>query len=339
MMRAITIAKPGGPEVLQFSELPIPTPGIEQILVKVHATALNRADISQRRGTYPPPADHSPILGLEMAGEVIAVGEEVSGFNVGDRIFGLLDGGGYAEYCLIDAHMALPMPGQWSYEEAAAIPEVFLTAQTCLFQLGDLKSGESILIHAGGSGVGTAAIQMARQIGATVYVTAGSLAKIDRAIKLGAHAGIDYHTQDFVDVIKELTHDAGVDVIIDSIGGDYFAKNLNCLKTDGRLIQIAKMSGENGVIRLGLVIMKRLQIKGSTMRSRPLAEKRAITQRFREQWLPLLINGSIKPVIDMIFPFEQVQDAHEYLETNQSFGKVILSFDLPSDVRHYPPAS
>lgn len=339
MMRAITIAKPGGPEVLQFSELPIPTPGPDQLLVKVRATALNRADIAQRRGTYPPPPDHSPILGLEMAGEVVDLGENVSGFKAGDRVFGLLDGGGYAEYCLIDAQMALPMPEHWSYEEAAAIPEVFLTAQTCLFQLGNLKAGELILIHAGGSGVGTAAIQMAHHIGATVYVTAGSLAKIDRAIKLGANAGIDYHTQDFVEVIKELTHDAGVDLIIDSIGGDYFAKNLNCLKTDGRLIQIAKMSGENGVIRLGLVITKRLQIKGNTMRSRPLAEKRAITQRFREQWLPLLVNSTIKPVIDMIFPIEQVQDAHEYLETNQSFGKVVLSFDLPADVRHYPPSS
>lgn len=339
MMRAIIITKPGGPEVLEFSELAIPTVGPGQLLVKIHATALNRADISQRRGTYPPPADHSPLLGLEMAGEVAAVGDQVLGFTEGDRVFGLLDGGGYAEYCLIDAQMALPIPPQWSYEEAAAVPEVFLTAQTCLFQLGNLKPGESILIHAGGSGVGTAAIQMAHHIGATVYVTAGSLAKVDRAIKLGADVGIDYHTQDFVDVIKELTHDSGVDVIIDSIGGDYFAKNLNCLKTDGRLIQIAKMSGENGVIRLGLVIMKRLQIKGNTMRSRPLAEKRAITQRFAQDWLPLLIEGRIKPVIDMIYPFEQVQDAHEYLETNQSFGKVVLSFDLPSDVRHYPPVS
>lgn len=323
-MRAIVITQPGDADVLGIAELAVPKPKATELLIKVHATALNRADISQRRGSYPPPPGHCEILGLEIAGEVAETGNDVTGFKPGDKVFGLVDGGGYAEYCVIDANMAMTVPEGWAYEQAAAIPEVFLTAHVCLFQLGELQAYESVLIHAGGSGVGTAAIQMAHAIGAKVYVTAGSAEKIRRCVELGADAGIHYKKEDFALALQPLTQNQGVDVILDCIGMEYFARNLSSLKTEGRLIQIAAMTGSKCEVFLGQIIMKRLQIKGNTMRSRPLVEKQHITREFIQQWLPLLADGTLKPVIDSIVPFEQVQEAHRYLESNHNFGKVIL---------------
>jgi tumor protein p53-inducible protein 3 len=324
-MRAVTFTTPGNAEVLQLTQVDTPQPRPNELLVKVHATALNRADLSQRRGSYPPPSGHSSILGLEMAGEVVSWGNEVNGFKKGDRVFGLIDGGGYAEYCVIDQQMAMHIPNAWNYEYAAAIPEVFLTAQVCLFQLGELQKNQSSLIHAGGSGVGTAAIQMAKQTGAIVFITAGNIEKINKCLELGADVGINYKTEDFVTVINAHTKNVGVDVIVDPVGGDYFPRNLTLLKKEGRLIQLATMGGEPKEIPLRLIIMHRLQIKGNAMRSRSLEQKRQITAEFSERWLPLLISGKIKAVIDSVFPIEKVQDAHRYLESNKNFGKVILS--------------
>ena len=323
-MQAVTFTIPGNPEVLTITQQDSPQPRPNELLVKVHATALNRADLSQRRGSYPPPAGHSPILGLEIAGEVVGWGSAIKDFKKGDRVFGLVDGGGYAEYCVIDQNMAMSIPNEWNYEYAAAIPEVFLTAQVCLFQLGELQKNQSVLIHAGGSGVGTAAIQLAKQIGATVFITAGNTEKIQKCLSLGANIGINYKTEDFVTVINTQTNNLGVDVIIDPVGGDYFSRNLTLLKKEGRLIQIAAMGGKTAEIPLRLIVMHRLQIKGNAMRSRPLEQKRQITAEFRERWLPLLVAGKIKAVIDSVFPIEKVQDAHRYLESNQNFGKVIL---------------
>lgn len=326
-MRAVTLTGFGGPEVLTVSDVPTPTPGPEQLLVRVRATALNRADTLQRRGQYPPPPGDSEVLGLELAGEVEAWGGAVSGFRKGQRVFGLVGGGGYAQYALLDHRMAMEIPAGWSFEQAAAVPEVFFTANETVFVLGGLKPGEAVLIHAGGSGVGTAAIQMARFIGATVYVTAGSPEKIERCLALGAHAGINYKTQDFAEEIRRLTGGAGVDVVQDFLGASYFARNLSVLKNGGRLILVALMGGAKVEADLSLIMRKRIHVIGSVMRSRPLADKREITRRFQERWLPALVSGAIKPIIDSVYPLDKVREAHIAMEENRNFGKIILRID------------
>ncbi len=326
-MKAVILKGFGGPEVLTLTDVPKPVPGPQQLLVRVHATALNRADMLQRRGKYPPPPGESEILGMEIAGEIAEIGSEVSDFKIGQRVFGLVGGGGYAEYCLIDPAMAMSIPDNWPYTEAAAVPEVFFTANETVFVLGDLKSGESILIHAAGSGVGTAAVQMAHYVGATVYGTAGGIEKIDRIISLGATAVINYKTADFVAEIMRLTQNQGVDVIEDFIGADYFARNLSLLKTAGRLIEVGLMGGSRTEIDLSLILSKRLQIKGSMMRMRSLEDKRAITKRFQERWLPVLITGKIKPIIHAVLPLEKVAEAHQLMESNQNFGKIVLTIN------------
>src|SRR5215470_68347 len=242
-MQAITFETPGEPEVLRLTEVPDPVPGPEQLLVRVRATALNRADTLQRRGQYPPPPGESDILGLELAGEVEAVGTMTQGFRVGDRVFGLVGGGSYAEKAVIDYRMAMPIPAHWSFVEAAAVPEVFLTANETLFTLGQLAPGETVLIHAGASGVGTAGIQMAHHIGARVFATAGSSDKIARITALGAEAGINYKTEDFATRVRELTNRAGVELVQDFIGAAYWQRNLQCLKVDGRLVLVGLMGG------------------------------------------------------------------------------------------------
>ena len=324
-MQAITVSAPGGPEVLRLTTVPDPTPTAEQILVRVRATALNRADVMQRMGQYPSPPGESDILGLELAGEVEAVGVAVKDIAPGDRVFGLVGSGGYAEKAVIDARMAMPIPAGWSFAQAAAVPEVFFTAQETLFTLGGLQEGETVLIHAAASGVGTAGIQMARETGARVLVTAGSADKIQRCVELGASAGCNYKEQDFAEWVKEVTNGQGVDVIEDFIGAAYWERNLRSLKTGGRLVLVGLMGGVKIEANLGLLMTKRLQVFGSVLRSRPLADKIAITQRFRTKWLPLLVAGRIKPIIDRIFPFAQVADAHRYMEENRNFGKIILS--------------
>lgn len=324
MMKAITRNGDGGPEVLQLSEVSPPQPTETQLLVNVEATALNRADLIQRRGGYPPPPGESEILGLEIAGTVSAMGKSVTGFNEGDQVFGLVGGGGYAEQAVIDYRMAMFIPDGWNFEDAAAVPEVFFTANENIFTLGRLSTGEAILIHAGGSGVGTAGIQIACHAGARVFVTAGTSDKIHNCQTLGAIAGINYKQSDFVTEIERLTDGEGVDVVLDFIGAPYLARNLQILKTKGRLLQVGLLGGSTTEIDLGMVMRKRLQVIGSVMRPQSLDEKISITQRFVQRWLPALKEGTLQPVIDSVYPLAQVREAHQYMEANRNFGKIIL---------------
>ena len=323
-MKAIIRTGDGGAEVLQLSEVPTPIPTATQLLVDVHATALNRADLIQRRGGYPPPAGDSEILGLEIAGTVAAVGRAVEGVSEGDRVFGLVGGGGYAAQAVIDYRMAMPIPDSWSFEAAAAVPEVFFTANENIFTLGELTADETILIHAGGSGVGTAGIQISRHAGANVFVTAGTSEKIHKCKTLGAIEGINYKTTDFVAEIEHLTGGEGVDVVLDFIGAPYLERNLSILKTKGRLLQVGLIGGATTEIDLGTLMRKRLKIIGSVMRPQSIDEKIAITQRFVDRWLPELKRGVLKPVIDSVFPLAEVRQAHTYMEANRNFGKIIL---------------
>ncbi|MYF98978.1 NAD(P)H-quinone oxidoreductase [Candidatus Poribacteria bacterium] len=323
-MKAVTRIDDGGPEVLQLDDVPPPQPTETQLLVNVRATSLNRADLIQRRGGYPPPQGESEILGLEIAGTVLGMGTKVNGFNEGDRVFGLVGGGGYAEQAVIDYRMAMLIPNGWSFEEAAAVPEVFFTANENIFTLGRLSAGETILIHAGGSGVGTAGIQIATHTGARVFVTAGTDDKIANCKSLGAMEGINYKKSDFVDEIDRLTDVEGVDVVLDFIGAPYLQRNLQILKTKGRLLQVGLMGGSATEIDLGIVMRKRLQVIGSVMRPQSLEEKIAITQRFVERWLPELKEGKLRPVIDSVYPLTEARQAHEYMEANRNFGKIIL---------------
>ncbi len=324
MMKAIIRTGDGGPEVLQLTDVPSPEPTETQLLVDVKATALNRADLLQRRGAYPPPPGESEILGLEIAGTVSAIGSAVQGFSKNDNVFGLVAGGGYAEQTVLDYRMAMAIPGEWRFEEAAAIPEVFFTANENIFTLGRLTAGETILIHAGGSGVGTAGIQIAKHAGARVFATTGTPEKIENCITLGATAAINYKQSDFVAEIEKLTDGEGVDVVLDFIGAPYLNRNLQILKVKGRLLQVGLMGGSTTEIDLGVIMRRRLQVIGSVMRPQSLYEKIDITQRFVERWLPELKNGTLRPVIDKVFPLAQASQAHEYMEDNRNFGKIIL---------------
>ena len=326
-MKAITFATYGGPDVLRLEDVAEPTPTADELLVRVRASALNRADTMQRRGHYPPPPGESDILGLELAGEVEAVGANAGGFKPGDRVFGLVGGGAYAEKACIDHRLAMPIPDDWDFVKAAAVPEVFFTANETLFTLGRLDKGETVLIHAGASGVGTAGIQMARQAGARVLVTAGSEEKVARTVALGAEAGINYKTTDFAARVLELTDGAGVDLVQDFIGAAYWQNNLKCLKTAGRLVLVGLMGGAKVEADLGLIMRKRLQVIGSVMRSQPLANKIAITERFRSRWLPELESGRLQPLIDTSFPLAEAAAAHQYMEDNRNVGKIMLVMD------------
>lgn len=323
--RAVVFDGHGGVEVMRIAAVPRPEPGPEDLLVRVRASALNRADLLQRAGEYHPPPGESQIAGVEIAGEVEAWGESVQGFRRGDRVMGLVGSGGYAEHCLLDAGMAVPVPDAWSWTEAAAVPESFYTADTTLFELGELGPGQTLLLHAAASGVGTACIQLAREVGARVFCTAGSDEKIARCLELGADAGVNYKTHDFVDAVRAWT--GGVDVVEDFIGIPYLGRNLSVLNDGGRLVQVGLMGGWAGEVDLLPVVLRRLQIKGSAMRPRPLADKRAITRKFRDRWLPLFLEGRLRPVVDSVFPFEKVADAHERMEANRNFGKIVLTLD------------
>ncbi|MCE2414392.1 NAD(P)H-quinone oxidoreductase [Candidatus Poribacteria bacterium] len=323
-MKAIIRTGDGGPEVLQIGEVPSPNPTETQVLVDVHATALNRADMIQRRGGYPPPPGDSEILGLEIAGTVSAMGSAVKGVSKGDRVFGLVGGGGYAEQAVIDYRMAMPMPDEWTFEQAAAVPEVFFTASDNIFTQGGLSTGEAILIHAGGSGVGTAGVQISHRAGAKVFVTAGTSEKIENCKALGAVEGINYKETDFVAEILRLTDGQGVDVVVDFIGATYLERNLSVLKTKGRLLQLGLISGSVTEINLNTVMRKRLQLIGSVLRTRSIDEKIGVTQRFMDSWLPELKSGKIRPIIDTVFPLAEAGKAHAYMEANRNFGKIIL---------------
>jgi NADPH2:quinone reductase len=323
-MRAVVCRGAGGPEVLAVARVPDPEPGPQELLVRVRAAALNRADVMQRAGSYSPPPGVSPILGVEIAGEVVALGSEVTGHSLGERVCGIVGGGGYAELCPLDAEMALAVPEGWSFATAAAMPEVFFTADTTLFELGRLAAGQSVLVHAGGSGVGTACVQLAKAAGARAVVTAGSAEKIARAVELGAAAGWNYKEVDFVAAVLDWSGGEGVDVVEDFIGGPYLARNLAVLKPDGRLILVGDLGGEVAELDVLPVILRRLQILGSSMRPLPLAGKRAIARRFRERWLPALLAGDLRPIVDRVFPFEDAAAAHAYMEADRNFGKILL---------------
>lgn len=326
-MKAVLIKASGGPEQLYLGEWETPRPGPKEILVRVRATAVNRADTLQRQGKYPVPPDASPILGLEMAGEVAKLGAKVSRWQVGDQVCGLLGGGGHAECALIHEELALPLPAGMTYSQATAIPEVFLTAFQALVWLAELQPGERVLIHAGASGVGTAAIQIAREKGAEVLVTA-SAPKHALCHELGANLAIDYRAQDFATAVREATQGLGVDVILDFVAAPYFQANLDLLQTDGRLVMLALLGGgklQGG--NLAPILRKRLQIHGSTLRNRSLSYKIRLTQALQTFAWPRFQSGQIRPVVDRVLPWQEVVAAHRAMEANENAGKIVLSVD------------
>jgi putative PIG3 family NAD(P)H quinone oxidoreductase len=323
-MKAIVIQaeQPGKP--LLWQEVADPLYTADEVLVDVYATALNRADLAQRAGNYPPPPGASSILGLEIAGQIAAVGANVTGWSGGDRVCTLLSGGGYAEQVNVPASMLIPLPDQWSYEQGAAIPEVFFTAYVNLYMEANLQPGETVLLHGGASGVGTAAIQLLRETGNPVIVTVGTDDKVTRCTQLGAGLAVNYKKENFVEHILAHTHGQGVDVILDNIGAGYFERNLKLLKLRGRLVFIATMSGSQTELNIGALMGRRLRLIGSVLRSRSLAEKVEIKERFMAQFWPLLLNGKIQPIIDTVYPIEQANDAHQRMGENKNIGKIIL---------------
>lgn len=310
---------------LYVGDVPTPEPQPTQVLIRTRATAVNRADLLQRRGFYPPPPGESEVLGLEAAGEVTEVGAAVSGWRAGDRVCCLLGGGGYAEYTRCDARMLLPIPQHMTYEEAAAIPEVFYTAFVNLFLEAGLRAGERVLIHAGASGVGTAAIQLARAEGAAVWVTVGSSEKARRCLALGAHHAIEYKSEEFADRVGRDTQGVGVDVILDCVGGAYFEGNLASLAARGRLVIIGAMGGTSAQINLRPLMTRRLRVVGSVLRSRTLEEKIAITDQFRRRVWPLFEEKKLRPVIDSVFSLYEAEAAHQRMTENRNFGKITLT--------------
>lgn len=324
-MQAIVITKPGPPSVLQIQEIAEPVPSSDEILVKVHATAVNRADLLQRVGRYPPPAGtRADVPGLEFAGEVETVGESISGFKRADRVMGLLPGEGYAEKIVTPARLAMPIPENLGYEQAAAIPEVFLTAYDALFAQLKLRMGERLLIHAVGSGVGTAALQLAKETGAVVFGTAGSHEKLTKAKELGLDFAVNYKTDNFEEVVLSETNREGVDAVFDMVGASHWEKNLACVTSSGRIIVVGLLGGARVEIDLARIMAKRIHIIGTVLRARPLEEKIALTQDFRKHVLPLFALGRIRPVLDRTFPFEKAAEAHAYMQANKNFGKIVL---------------
>ncbi|TXD37888.1 NAD(P)H-quinone oxidoreductase [Lujinxingia vulgaris] len=323
-MNAIAVDTSADSPQLIWTEHPRPRPAAGEVLIKVHATAVNRADLLQARGRYPVPTGASTIMGLEAAGEVVELGEGVEGVDVGDRVCALLTGGGYAEYVTSPASLLLSLPHNLSMDEAAALPEVFYTAFLNLYLEGDLKPGERAMIHAAASGVGTAALQLCALTGNPVIGTA-SASKLDTILKLGAERAIDRRSENFADVVREWTEGQGVDVILDPVGADYLDANLQSLATGGRLVIIGLLSGASAELSLGRLLMKRLQLKGSVLRSRTLAEKEAITRKFKARVWPHVLSGELRPIIEKILPIEEADEAHRLLATNQTTGKIVLS--------------
>jgi putative PIG3 family NAD(P)H quinone oxidoreductase len=326
-MKAIVVKSENKSPILSWEEVPDIKPKPDEVLVDIKATAVNRADLLQAKGLYPPPPGESEIMGLEMAGVVSAVGDQVKGRKIGERVVGLLSGGGYAQQVAIHSQMLLQMPDRWSFSQGAAIPEVWLTAFSNLFLEAELKSGQTVMIHAGGSGVGTAGIQMAREAGAVVYVTAGTAAKLDRCRELGAALGVNYKEQDFVEEVMAASHGRGVDIILDPIGGAYLNQNLDLLNEGGRLVNIGLLGGGTAEINLGAVLGKSLRIIGTRLRSRPLAQKIEITRMFADRFWPMLEAGRLQPIIDSVFKIEDAHSAHDYVKQNKNTGKVILEVE------------
>ncbi|MGV1751385.1 NAD(P)H-quinone oxidoreductase [Agrobacterium sp. CG674] len=324
-MRFVDLPSFGAPEVMTFATGPLPAPKAGEILVKVQAAGINRPDVAQRQGAYPPPKDASPVLGLEISGEIVALGDGVTEFSIGDHVCGLANGGGYAQYCVIPVGQALPFPKGYDAVKAAALPETFFTVWANLFQMAGLTEGESVLIHGGSSGIGTTAIQLAKAFGAEVYTTAGSKEKCDACEKIGAKRAINYREEDFAEVIKAETGGKGVDVILDMIGASYFEKNLALLAKDGCLSIIAFLGGNiTEKVDLRPIMVKRLTVTGSTMRPRTADEKRAIREELVSQVWPLLEAGTIAPVIHDIIDFDHVAEGHRLMESSNHIGKIVM---------------
>ncbi|MGH8556694.1 MAG: NAD(P)H-quinone oxidoreductase [Methylococcales bacterium] len=324
-MTVIEIAEPGGPDVLSPVIRPVPQPGPEEVLVKVSAAGVNRPDVMQRKGLYPPPPGASDIPGLEIAGTVAGLGRKVRNLCLDDPVCALVTGGGYAEYCLAPAKLCLPIPRGLSVIQAAALPEACFTVWSNVFERGSLIPGERFLVHGGNGGIGTTAIQMAAAFGAIVFTTASSAEKCEFCRNLGARVAIDYSEQDFVEVIKSETGNKGVNLILDIIGGDYLNRNLSCLAPDGRLVQISLQKGPKTVINLLPIMLKRLTLTGATLRPRSVAKKALLAESLRAKVWPLLEAGTMRPIVYGTFPFREAAKAHELMESSAHTGKIVLT--------------
>jgi NADPH:quinone reductase len=323
---AIEITEPGGPEVLRPAERPMPMPGAGEVLIQVAAAGVNRPDVMQRQGSYPPPPGASDIPGLEIAGTVAAVGLGVNHLKLGDKVCALVTGGGYATFCVAPEAQCLPVPKGFSMVEAAALPETCFTVWTNLFERGALKAGESVLVHGGSSGIGTIAVQLAKALGAhQIFATAGTRDKCHAVEKLGATRGIDYKHEDFVKVVKEATGGRGVDVVLDMVGGDYVQRNISALAVEGRIVYIAFLKGSTAEVNLMPLMLKRGTITGSTLRARSVVEKAAIAAPLRRIVWPLLDQGKVKPQIFKSFPLAEASEAHRLMETSAHIGKIVLT--------------
>jgi NADPH2:quinone reductase len=324
-MTAVAISQPGGPEVLVPESRPLPQPGPHDLLIKVAAAGVNRPDVSQRSGSYPPPPGASDLPGLEVAGEVAAIGSAVTRWKVGDKVMSLTAGGGYAQYCLAPESHAMPVPKAFSMAEAGATPETLMTVWHNVFERGGLKSGETLLIHGGSSGIGTMAIQLAKAFGARVIVTVGSQDKAEACLKLGADRAVNYKTEDFVAAAKDFTAKAGVDVILDMVGGEYIERNYDAAATGGRIVQIAFLGSPKATVNFTKLMVKRLVHTGSTLRPRSVEDKAAMVTAITAKVLPLLDAGKVKPLMDSTFPLAEAASAHRRMETSQHIGKIVLA--------------
>jgi NADPH2:quinone reductase len=324
-MTVVAISKPGGPDVLIPESRAVPTPGPHELLIKVAAAGVNRPDVAQRSGSYPPPPGASDLPGLEVAGEVVAVGADTTRFKLGDKVMSLVPGGGYAQYCLTHETHAMPVPDGFSMIEAGATAETLMTVWHNVFERGGLKAGETLLVHGGSSGIGTMAIQLAKAFGAKVIVTVGSQDKADACRKLGADRAVNYKSEDFVAEAKAFTDNAGVDVILDMVGGDYIERNYEAAAIGGRIVQIAFLGSPKATVNFTKLMIKRLIHTGSTLRPRSVADKAAMVEAITAKVLPLMRQGHIKPLIDSTFPLEKAADAHRRMETSTHIGKIVLS--------------
>ena len=323
-MTVVAISKPGGPEVLIPATRDLPKPGPGEILVKVSAAGVNRPDVAQRSGSYPPPPGASDLPGLEIAGTVVALGDGAKKHKLGDKVMSLVAGGGYAEYCIAQDAQAMPVPEGFSMLEAGATAETLMTVWHNVFERGGLQAGETLLIHGGSSGIGTMAIQLAKAFGAKVIVTVGSQDKADACLKLGADHAINYKNEDFVERVKEITNKTGVELILDMVGADYVEKNFDAAAVDGRIVQIAVLNGPKATINAAKIMVKRLHYTGSTLRPRTNEAKAAMVTNIEAKVLPLLKSGKVKPLMDSTFPLAKASDAHKRMETSAHIGKIVL---------------
>jgi NADPH:quinone reductase len=324
-MKAIEIATPGGPEQLRLTTRPMPEPGDGEVLIRVAAAGVNRPDVAQRQGHYPPPPGASDLPGLEVAGTVTTLGPNVTGISVGDEVTALLSGGGYAEYATAAAPLCLPIPAGLSMTEAAALPETYFTVWTNLFERGGCKTGDNVLIHGGTSGIGTTAIQLAAAFGARVFATAGTHAKARFCESLGAVRGIDYRTEDFVEIVKSATDGKGADLILDMVAGTYVQRNIEAAAVDGRIVVIAILGGARAEIMMNKIMVKRLTLTGSTLRPRTIAQKAAVAEGVRRNVWPLLAARRVRPIIHATFPLAEAAEAHRLMETSNHIGKIMLT--------------